>query len=156
MLAASVHLFDNKVATQWRGVSRGATRGHKLFMGRNPLSIDQREPGNSPTELINSAAIHFYLKNDPQDDVSIAISDISGEETFEETIDATAGINRYFWPMRFSQGVGDASSGGRGSLRGIRSSDVAPGTYLVRLVVDGEIHTTTISIRADPESMGIR
>lgn len=157
VLAASVHLFDNKVATQWRGVSRGATRGHKLFMGRNPLSIDQREPGNSPSELINSAAIHFYLKNEPQDDVNISISDISGEETFEVTIDATAGINRYFWPMRFSQGSGDAGRGGRGGrggLRGIQSSDATPGTYLVRLVVGGETHMTTISIRADPEAMG--
>ena len=126
-------------------------------MGRNPLSIDQREPGNSPSELINSAAIHFYLKNEPQDDVSISISDISGEETFEVTIDATAGINRYFWPMRFSQGSGDAGPdgrGGRGGLRGIQRSDATPGTYLVRLVVGGETHMTTISIRADPEAMG--
>ena len=73
------------------------------------------------------------------------------------TIDATAGINRYFWPMRFSQGSGDAGPdgrGGRGGLRGIQRSDATPGTYLVRLVVGGETHMTTISIRADPEAMG--
>ncbi|MGD2068449.1 MAG: hypothetical protein PVI57_07165, partial [Gemmatimonadota bacterium] len=33
--ASTVHVFDPKVATVWQGISRGATRGHKLFMGRN-------------------------------------------------------------------------------------------------------------------------
>ncbi|MCH7825907.1 MAG: exo-alpha-sialidase [Acidobacteria bacterium] len=174
VLAADAHLFDNKVATQWRGISRGATRGHKLFMGRNPLTIDQRGPGNSPSELINSAAINFYLKDEPEGDVSIAISEVSGEQTFEATIDAAAGINRYFWPMRFSSaGGGDAGAGrggaggrgeggarggrgGRGGFRGPPGSEAAPGTYLVRLTVDGEIHTTTLSIRADPAVAGIQ
>jgi len=173
VLAADVHLFDNKVATQWRGISRGATRGHKLFMGRNPLTIDQRGPGNSPSELITSAAINFYLRDEPQGDVSIAISDINGEQTFEATIDAVAGINRYFWPMRFSaaggggagagrgggggRGGGDRGGrGGRGGFRGPQGAEAAPGTYLVRLTVDGEIYTTTLSIRADPEAMAIQ
>ncbi len=58
---SGLHLFEQKTATKWQGISRGATRGHKLFIGRNPLTINQQEPGNSPSELENSAAIHFWL-----------------------------------------------------------------------------------------------
>ena len=168
VLAADLHLFDNKVATQWRGVSRGATRGHKLFMGRNPLTIDQRDPGNSPSELVNSAAINFYLKEAPQDDVGIAISGVTGDDTFEATIEAVAGINRYFWPMRFASadqggdggrraggGRGGGGRGGRGGrgggFRGPQGPPAGPGTYLVRLTIGGETYTTTLSVRADPE-----
>jgi len=177
VLAAEVFLFDNKVATQWRGVSRGATRGHKLFTGRNPLTIQQRPPGNSPSELANSAAINFFLREAPTGEVTINISEMGGEQTFESTFDAEAGINRYFWPMRFSPagrngaagGEGDVAGAGRGGAggqaarggrggfgRGPRGTPAGPGTYLVRLTVDGETYSTTVSIRADPEAGAIQ
>jgi photosystem II stability/assembly factor-like uncharacterized protein len=178
VLAADAFLFDNKVATQWRGISRGATRGHKLFTGRNPLTIDQRPPGNSPSELVNRAAISFYLREGGE--VSITISEVSGEQSFETTVDAEAGINRYFWPMRFTPAAGPAvgaggrgggggggggrgggrggqgARGGRGGFgRGPQGTPATPGTYLVRLTVGDETYTTTLSIRADPETSGI-
>ena len=56
-------LFSNRVATIWKAISRGATRGHLLFQGRNPLTIAQRPPANSPTELQNSATVSFYVGN---------------------------------------------------------------------------------------------
>ena len=170
VLAVDVFLFDNKVATQWRGISRGATRGHKLFTGRNPLTIDQRPPGNSPSELVNRAAINFYLREGGE--VGIAISEVGGEQTFETTIDADAGINRYFWPMCFGcneargDGAGDRGGGaggpggrggrgGRGFGRGPQGTPAAPGTYVVRLTAGDTTYTTTVSIRADPETSGI-
>ncbi len=76
--ASDLHLFDQKVATKWQGISRGATRGHMLFMGRNPLTIDQQEPGNSPSELQNSAAIHFWLGSAPSGSVTVEISSLDG------------------------------------------------------------------------------
>ena len=54
------------------------------FGERNPLTIDHRGPGNSPSELSNSAAINFYLKDDSEAEVTIAISDASGDRTFEQ------------------------------------------------------------------------
>ena len=54
VLDSDAFLFEQKTATLWKGVSRGATRGHQLFMGRNPLTIAHRPPGNSPSELQNS------------------------------------------------------------------------------------------------------
>jgi hypothetical protein len=162
--AADVHLFDNKVATQWRGISRGATRGHKLFMGRNPLSIEQREPGNSPSELANSAAITFWLAD--AGEVTLTVSDLEGEQSFETTLQAHAGINRYYWPMRFAPPGGRGGDGGRagfggrggrgGRGRGSQGVPAGPGTYLVRLTVDDIAHTTTISVRPDPEAAAIQ
>ena len=86
--AVHAFLFDNRVATLWRGVSRGATRGHKLFMGRNPLTIQQRPPGNSPSELANTAAINFYVRE--AGEVTVQISDVAGEVSCEATLDAEA------------------------------------------------------------------
>jgi hypothetical protein len=165
-LAADVFLFDNKVATQWRGVSRGATRGHKLFMGRNPLTIQQREPGNSPSELVNTAAINFYLKETPSEEVTIVVSEIGGDRSFETSLEAHAGINRYFWPMRFERAEGTPAAGGgraggarggRGGFgRGPQGPPAAPGTYRVRLTAGGETYTTTLVVRADPEAGAIQ
>ncbi len=170
-MASDVFLFDNKVATQWRGVSRGATRGHKLFMGRNPLTIQQREPGNSPSELANTAAINFYLREAPAEEVTIAISEIGGDQSFETSFEAHAGINRYFWPMRFAPAAGAeapggarggggraaGARGGRGGFgRGPQGPSAVPGTYRVRLTVSGETYTTTLVIRADPEAAGLQ
>jgi len=168
VLAADAHMFTNRVATQWRGVSRGATRGHKLFMGRNPLTIQQRPPGNSPSELASTAAINFYLREAPGEDVTIEISGIGGDQRFQTTIEATAGINRYYWPMRFSPAAaqgggagaqggrgGAGARGGRGGFRGPQGPQAGPGTYLVKLTVGGETYTATLSIRPDPEASAI-
>ena len=170
VLSADAHMFDNRVATQWRGISRGATRGHKLFMGRNPLTIDQRPPGNSPNDLVNSAAIHFYLREDPDDRVGLEISGIRGDMTFETTIDAAAGINRYYWTMRFSPAAGQGArgqagggQGGRGGGRGGGGfgggrgggAQAEPGTYVVKLTIGNETYSTTLTIRADPEASKI-
>ncbi|MGD8816482.1 MAG: hypothetical protein PVJ51_04800 [Acidobacteriota bacterium] len=160
VLASDAWLFDSKVATQWRGISRGATRGHKLFMGRNPLTIQQRSPGNSPSELSNSAAIHFFVR-DPEE-VTLTISEVDGEQQFETTIDAHAGINRYFWPMRFppsdngGQGAGGRGGrGGRGFGRGAQGAAAEPGTYLVRITVGDDTLTSTLRVRSDPDAGAI-
>ena len=160
---SQVHLFRNRTATQWHAVSRGATRGHKLFIGRNPLTIEQREPGNSPRELENKATIDFYLRSAPRGSVSLGIADLSGDHVFTTELTAEPGINRYFWDMRFDpteqerqqfeerlvrmreQGGGGGFGGGRlqGSLAG-------PGTYRFTLVVDGTPYLGTVTIREDP------
>ena len=104
VLESDAHLFQNKVATIWNGISRGATRGHLMFQGRNPLTIAQRPPLNSPTDLANSATITFYLKNAPTEPVQMEIASLDGSRTVTLNVPATAGINRYFWDMRFVRG----------------------------------------------------
>ncbi len=122
VLSADAHLFQNRVATIWRGVTRGATRGHFLFAGRNPLTIDQRPPGNSPPELSNSAAIHYYLKDRASGPVTIEIVAASSQadvgrvfrpaddrgvrpppdpQKHTATLPGDPGLHRYYWNLRY-------------------------------------------------------
>jgi hypothetical protein len=160
VLSADAHLFENRIATQWHGVSRGATRGHFLFRGRNPLTMSDREPQNSPSEIANTATIDFWLREAPSGGrVSIEISDPAGENSFREDIEAHAGINRYYWPMRFDspagaqagrggRGGGGGFGGGRGGFGG--GPAAGPGSYVVKLTAGGRTYTGSVSVRLDP------
>ena len=149
ILARDVHMFDNRVATKWRGISRGATRGHLLFMGRNPLTIAQRPPSNSPGELQNSGTVTFYLKDAPTTPVRLEITD--GSQTFATDVRAHAGINRYFWNLRFP---GTAESSGPQQQRP-QGVEAAAGTYRVRLLVGGRTYEGELTVREDPEAATI-
>jgi hypothetical protein len=170
VLAAEAHAFGNKVATRWRGVSRGAERGHLLFRGQNPLTIRQVAPANSPSELQNSAAIDFYLRSAPASRARIEIAEAGGEgRRFTAEIEAHPGINRYFWPLRFDApapavaadgspggaGAGDGEEGGGGRRGGFRPAPQAgSGTYRVRLTIGGRTLESTVTVREDP-ALGI-
>jgi photosystem II stability/assembly factor-like uncharacterized protein len=157
VLASDGHLFRNRTATRWRGVSRGATRGHMLFKGRNPLTVEQPEPQNSPTELENSAAIDFYLKSAPSGKAQLEITDLAGRQRFTADVTAHQGINRYFWNLRFDPPAGETprvaapGEGGEGfgppARRGV---EAAAGTYRVRLTVGGRTYDGVVTVRDDP------
>ncbi len=179
VLAGDAYLFTNKVATVWRGVSRGATRGHMLFQGRNPLTIAHRPPANSPTELANSATVTFYLRAAPEGPVALDIESLDGARKFSTSLPGASGITRYYWNMRFAvpgaapggrggrgaggqAGGGGGARGGRGAatppdladapapLGGPAPGAAEPGTYRVKLTVGGRTLATTLTIRADP------
>jgi photosystem II stability/assembly factor-like uncharacterized protein len=101
VLASDLFLFRNRQATIWRGVSRGATRGHMLFAGRNPLTIAHQPPGNSPDELENSAAIHYYVRDGQREPIDLEITEAGGTRKFTSKVPATDGINRFYWSLRF-------------------------------------------------------
>jgi len=174
VMAAGAYLFENRRATLWRGISRGATRGHKLFMGRNPLTIEQQEPGNSPQQLINNAAIHFWLGDQAPSQVELLITDLSGEmvHTAQE-LSTESGIHRYYWNIRWDPGeeqvaayerrmeqmrerFGGEIPAGFGGMRGPQGEQAGPGTYLVQLTVDGQTYTSTVTVREDPDLAEVR
>jgi photosystem II stability/assembly factor-like uncharacterized protein len=173
VLASDAHLFENRVATKWHGESRGATRGHFLFQGRNPLTVQQRNPSNNAPDLVNSAAIHFYLRNAPSGPVTIEVSSFDGEMTFSEQVQAQRGINRFFWNLRLASaaqvqtaaqgrggrggfaGGGRGGRGGRGGGNGGGGDVVDAGTYRVRLTANGRTVEGTVSVREDPDVAGI-
>ena len=166
VLASGAHLFRNRVATIWHGVSRGATRGHQLFMGRNPLTIDQQRPGNSPSDLVNSAAIHFYVGN--AGTVTLEVGDLAGGATHTAEIVAHAGVNRYAWNLRFDPTAEERRAaderrqqlaaqfggrgGGAGGLGGRQAlgSAAGPGTYRLKLTAGGRSVEGTLTVREDP------
>lgn len=123
VLASGAHAFSNRTATIWRAVSRGATRGHMLFQGRNPLTMSQSAPLNSPTEIRNSATVSFYVGNASVSTAKIEIASSDGARTFTTDIPVQQGINRYFWPLSFAApgaggGRGRGGAGGAGGVGG--------------------------------------
>jgi photosystem II stability/assembly factor-like uncharacterized protein len=127
VLQSDAHAFRNRTATIWNAISRGATRGHLMFQGRNPLTIAQRPPANSPSELQNSATITFYLAKAPAGPVQMEIASADGSRTVTLSVPATAGINRFFWDLRFTAG-GRGGGGGRGAEGGGRGGRGDAGT----------------------------
>jgi photosystem II stability/assembly factor-like uncharacterized protein len=159
LLAAELHLFGSRTATRWRGVTRGATRGHMLFTGRNPLTITQLDPQNSPPELENAATIDFYVARPPRDKAAIEITDLAGQQRFDVEIEAHQGINRFYWKLRFNpppdtaaardpgpEEPGQESPGPRRRL----GAEAGPGTYRVRVTLGGRSVAGTVTVRADP------
>jgi len=138
--AKDAHLFPPRPATQWlqdpqRGYNLG---GAKNFQGDSP------EPGT---------AISYYLKAAASGDVTITISDVTGEVV--RTIDGTkeAGLNRVQWDLRGNPPQipeGMAQNMPRQFRRAARQGPpVEPSTYLVKLAVDGKALTTTVVVEAD-------
>jgi hypothetical protein len=132
------HLFDVRPATEWvTDIQRQITvGGQKNFRGQNP------DPGT---------AISYWLKNNASS-VQIAITDISNATV--RTIEGTkhAGLNRVQWNLqRNGPPAAAAGAGGGGRGRGgFGAPAVAPGTYLVKLTVDGkEIGQKTVMVEPD-------
>jgi len=101
VIQSEVYLFENPVATRWAGISRGATRGHQLFIGRNPFSMSQVEPDNSPSRIQNTASINYYLRIKPRKKPILEISDLTLSMKRTVILDDTAGLGRYRWDMHF-------------------------------------------------------
>jgi len=171
VLTSELHLFVPRTATRWRAISRGATRGHKLFMGRNPLTITQQEPENSPTELENSAALSFWLGSDPTGPVTMEISTLDGSHSVTHEVDAHAGMNRWFWDLRFAPSPEEVAAyrarmaqireemGGQlpqgMRMRGPQGVEAEAGTYRIRLRANGRTVESTLALREDPGLEGV-
>lgn len=166
--ASPVHVFEQKTATVWQGISRGATRGHKLFMGRNPLTIEQVGPGNSPNELVSSAAIHFWLGSGGTAEVEISSVDRSSSVT--HIVAGHAGVNRFFWDMRWAPSEEAVQAferrmeqqreqfGGQFPNFGARDPQGEPagvGTFRVRVTLNGQTSEGILRVRDDPGVEGV-
>ncbi len=149
VMDADAFLFDVRPGIQWfNDVRLGRyTGGAKNYRGNNP------QPGT---------AISYYLKSAPAGDVKITISDYSGKVI--RTIAGTkeAGLNRMQWNVRgdpparpanlppgFGGGGGGGGGGGFGGFFNI-GPVIEPGTYAVKLSLNGKDYTTKVVVEADP------
>jgi hypothetical protein len=169
VLNSDLHLFQQKTATKWLGISRGATRGHKLFIGRNPLTINQQPPGNSPPELQNSAAIHFWMGSGGS--ATLEILSFDGTMAVSHEVQGHGGLNRWFWDLRFQASAEEQAefqaqmaelrerSGGAlpagFRMRGPQGTIAEAGSYLVRITADGRTVEGTLTLRDDPGVQGV-
>jgi hypothetical protein len=107
--------------------------------------------------------IEYYLAEEPTDEVLFTIMETGGEIIQEfssgpeenPSPPARAGMNRFFWNMRYP---GTQMPPSPGALDGFLSIDYSPpsppvappGRYLVRLSVDGQGYEQPFEIRKDP------
>jgi hypothetical protein len=107
--------------------------------------------------------IEYYLAQTAKNPVTITINEANGEliKEFSSVLEegtgpsADAGMNRFFWDMRYP---GTRMPPPSGALDGFMSVDYSPptspiappGRYRVRLTVDGEVFERPFEIRKDP------
>lgn len=154
------HLFEQRVATLWENRSRGGQRGHFWFGGENPRSF--QSAGSLPrAPSQNVAVINYWLRAAPASPAVLTISDRTGRLSRAITLPADPGLRRYEWDLRFDGADGDevaaeptAAAGGvdGAEARAARRAALiaGPGTYRLRLTVDGKVSETTLTIRPDP------
>jgi hypothetical protein len=119
---------------------------------------DETEP--SPEVLPGNALIHYYLEREPAVPITIEVLDGAGSvvRTFasdsaaaaalgQKPIAAKAGMSRMVWDITYPGP--DTLSGVviPGWAGGVRAP---PGSYQVRLSVDGQVQTQDLTVRADP------
>ena len=149
VLDKEAFLFDVRPGTQWLTDIRLSryTGGGKLYRGNNPA------PGT---------AISYYLKSAPLTDVKITISDYTGKVIRNITGTKEIGLNRMQWnlrgdpparPANLPQGFGGGGGGGGGrGFGGLFNIGpiIEPGTYHLKLSVNGKEYTTKVVIESDP------
>lgn len=141
VMAADVHLFDLRPATQVRLYGRKGNTGHKYFSAPNPPY---------------GAAISYYVKDKPKDDVKIVIVNSSGKVVRELTGPKEAGLNRVVWDLRHSspitpqqgQQAGGGGGGGGGGF-GAAGPRVPPGDYTIKVMVAGKQATKNVRVEED-------
>ena len=126
------HLFKPNKAHFWRSTpQRGGSNNR--FRGENPTS----------------GAEIFYFLGKKARRVALKITDQSGDEVRELTVESEVGLHKATWDLRRAR---PPESEGRRSRYGRRSGPrVAPGTYSVTLTVDNQTLTQLLVVEGDPE-----
>ena len=138
---AAVHLFRPQVAYR---VDAGGFSG--------PRAPDPRPDG---------ARIHYHLAETPDGPIALEVLDAEGrvvraftsdsaeaEERGLEVLPDRAGMHRFVWDLTYPgpEVVEDAVM----SLADTEGFPAPPGTYRVRLTVEGQSQTRTLEVRKDP------
>lgn len=139
-VTAKAHLFKPRDAYRMRGV--GTNRG--VLAGQNP-----------PSGIV----VHYYLKEAPQQDVTLEFLDGDGRiikrlvqrRDAQDYSYAQKGMNRFEWDMRYPD-ARDVRGGSQTLFYngGIRGPLAAPGPYRVRLNAGRLTLTESFQIKKDP------
>ncbi len=127
---------------------------------------------NDPTAGQNppyGASIDYYLKSAPKDGARIDILDASSRVVRTLTAGAQPGVNRIWWDLRFTptkqmrlrtspQYAPEITMGSEGWRAAPAEQRIAllapPGTYTVKLTVEGKEYTQPLKVFKDPHSNG--
>ncbi|MGC1107572.1 MAG: hypothetical protein WA876_13635, partial [Candidatus Acidiferrales bacterium] len=153
-LSSDACLFAPRDAYRFRSVSEPAAVSYDPTAGHNP-----------PFGVV----INYYLKSPAEGDVKIAIQDASGKtvRTFDGKKDA--GINRVWWDLKFEPSKAihlrtsplyapEVTVGPEGwrPAPGVDPISLLapPGTYTVKLIVNGHEYAQELNVLKDPHSTG--
>ena len=154
VLTSDAHLFPPRDAYRFRTVVQPEAPTYDPTAGQNPQY---------------GASIHYYLKSAPQSDVKIDIQDASGRTVRMLTGAKQTGLNRIYWNLRFNPTkemrlrtppeyapeITEGPEGWRPAPGAQRISVLAPpGTYTVKLTVDGKEFSQPLKVIKDPHSNG--
>jgi photosystem II stability/assembly factor-like uncharacterized protein len=139
---------------------------------RRDAGLGNTDGGPTAQNPPNGAVVDYYLKGAPKSELTIDILDSQGNvirhfsshqqpapevpgmgpnrEADQARVPAKAGINRYVWNLRYAPPVllvtGPHPAYGGGAI----GPYVLPGTYRVRLTLDGKILTQPLEVKMDP------
>ena len=151
---SAVTLFAPQEAYRLRGMVVGFGTSDDPSVGQNP-------PGG--------VSINYYLKSAAKADPSIKITDAQGQTVATLRGTRTAGMNRVWWNLRTDQSkeirlrtaaayaadIRLNNDGWRSLPEGGRMTILAaPGSYTVKLTVDGQEFSQPLTVLKDPNSGG--
>jgi photosystem II stability/assembly factor-like uncharacterized protein len=154
VLNSNAHLFTPHATYRLRGITVPYASTDDPTAGQNPPY---------------GASINYFLKAAPKSDPSIKIVDASGQTVRTIRGSRTAGINRVWWDLRTEQSkevrlrtspiyapeIRLGAEGWRPLPEGGRMNVLAPpGTYTVKLSVDGQEFSQPLMVSKDPNSGG--
>ena len=135
-----------------------------------PVSSQVKGPGQNPPV---GAVLHYWLKDEPKDDVVLEILDEKGglvrklssrkvepetppddpdaaeDDAAKKALPKKAGLQRAVWDLRY-EGATKIRAAKVDSGDPAEGPMVLPGTYTLRLTVDGQSLTTPVEVRLDP------
>lgn len=129
-----------------------------LFKPQDSYRIDgvKRNSSTVGTNRPGGVLMYYFLKEKPKEELKIEFFDSSNKplRAFStkgingDTLKVKEGSNEFNWNLRVENAVGfDSLIMWSGNLRGPK---VIPGTYKVRLTVDGQTQEETFKVLADP------
>jgi len=153
-LDSNAFLFTPRPAYRFRGATLPFSMTEDPTAGQNPPQ---------------GGSINYYLKTAPRAEPSIRILDAQGQVVRTLRGTRSAGINRVWWDLRGEQSkevrlrtspayapeIRMGAEGWRSLPEGGRLSLLMPpGTYTVKLTVDGQDFSQPLIVRKDPNSTG--
>jgi photosystem II stability/assembly factor-like uncharacterized protein len=153
VLRKSSHLFEPRAAYRFRPITAPSTTYDDPTVGQDP------EYG---------AAINYYLSSPAKASPEVAILDGGGRLIRRLTGPNAAGLNRVMWDLRgrpssevrlytspmYAPHIVPGPEGRTAPGTGRITILQPPGTYTVRLTVDGVTHTRQLVVRKDPNTGG--
>lgn len=154
VLNSTAHLFTIHPAYRLRGITVPYASSDDPVAGQNPQY---------------GAAINYFLKNAPPNEPTIRVVDAEGKTVQTMRGTRTQGLNRVWWNLRTEQSkevrlrtspqyapeVRVNAEGWRPLPEGGRMTIlVPPGTYTVKLSVDGQEFSQPLVVLKDPNSGG--